>query len=63
MVLKDREQRNRYDFRCFFLVDWVVSYLYMFKLACQISISYLCMFHKKEKKIHSNGSPPVDQEV
>ena len=35
----------------FFLVDWVVSYLYMFKLACQISISYLCMFHKKEKKL------------
>ena len=46
-----------------FLVDWVVSYLYMFKLVCQISISYLCMFHKKEKKIHANGSPPVDQEL
>ena len=46
-----------------FLVDWVVSYLYMFKLVCQISISYLCMFQKKEKKIHTNGSPPVDQEL
>ena len=46
-----------------FLVDWVVSYLYMFKLVCQIFISYLCVFHKKEKKIHANRSPPVDQEL